>query len=111
MSIDRVIQCYVRIPTLLSSYFIFLFQKKMSPQCRRLLGMSVKDVSFVLVREEVDFKSLITYFRKDHGHALEGLHMCRAITLCLLGTFLFVCGSNNKGPTMLLNVVEGICNG
>ena len=51
---------------------------------------------------------LIALFKKECGYALEGLHRHYAIVLYLLGTFLFVGGSNGRGSTMLLVVEDGL---
>jgi len=47
------------------------------------------DVSSIVIDEEVNFMSLIVYFKKECGYALEGWHRRWAIMLCLLGAFLF----------------------
>jgi len=52
--------------------------------------------------------TLIAYFKKECDYALEGLYRCCATTQCLLGAFLFVGGSNGRGPIMLLKLIDEI---
>ncbi|KAJ8431553.1 hypothetical protein Cgig2_029582 [Carnegiea gigantea] len=81
-----------------------------SQKYHRLLALSAKDVTSIMISEEVDFISLIAYLKKDHGYALEGLHRSRAIILCLLGAFPFTGDFDNRGPTVLLAMVDDHCH-
>jgi len=65
-------------------------------------------MSTIVGRDEMDFVSLISYFLRQNGQALEGIHRRRAIVLCTLWAFIFIGGFENRGLVMLLNKAKGI---
>lgn len=62
----------------------------------------------ILIGDEVHFTAFVSYFQKGNKQDLKGVYRCRATLLCLLGAFLFVGGSANGGPVILLSVVKSM---
>ena len=59
----------------------------------------------ILFADELYFVILISYLQKN-GRAIDNAFGHKATILCLLGAFLFVDGTSNKGHVALLSVVE-----
>ena len=58
--------------------------RDMSSKCRRSLGITEECISTIIVKDEVDFVFLISYFQIENGWDLKGMHRCQVILLCLL---------------------------
>ena len=57
--------------------------------------------------DEVDFVALLSYLQKN-GRAIDDVFRRRDTFLCLLRAFIFVGGTANKGPAILLGIAEAV---
>jgi len=55
-------------------YVVPTYLKDMCSQYHHFLDISEKHFSNVIVRDEVEFMSLISYFQREDRQALEGVH-------------------------------------
>lgn len=70
-------------------------------------GLGKEDVVTILFGDEVEFMDVISYLQKN-SDTLDGVFKHMATLLCLLVDFLFVGDFANRGPMMLLGIVEAV---